>query len=238
MEFIHDADGCGCRLVNNSRSFAPKRPRELMLEALIELRGQVPFAALLVTARPTPTDSDVPIYSIGMEAAHVAHGLEYFIPRSPEFQVVSETPDEIIDWSGMPSFRETATARDHLILAGYTQGVSLLLRSGERPVGTLHMNVTHTEVFSDTDLAALDRARNEIEAAVTAMIAGTRMSLTPREHEVLALISLGWTNPKIADALQITRRTVATHVENLLSKLHASNRTQAVVRAVELGLLR
>lgn len=215
----------------------PLSPRESMLHALIELRGQVPFAALLVTSRPTPTASDVPVYSFRMDPAHVAHGLEYFIPRSPEFRVVSQSPDEIIDWSEMPSFRETFTAKEHLLTAGYTQGTSLLLRRGDRPVGSLHVNVRHTSVFSDADLQALDAARHEIEAAMTGMVVGADVSLTPREQEVLALISLGWTNRAIADALYVTRRTVATHVEHLLAKLHASNRTQAVVRSLELGLL-
>lgn len=216
---------------------ALSRPRESILEALVELRGQVPFDVLLVTARPTPHGSDVPVYNFRMEPAHVAHGLNYFIPFSPEFQVVSESPDEIIDWATMPSFRETDTARDHLLEAGFTQGVSFLLRHGDRAVGSLHLNVSHVEVFADADLRALERARRSIEVAVTAMVVGSATSLTPREHEVLALVSLGWTNPMIASALQVTRRTIATHVEHLLAKLRVSNRTQAVVRAVQLGLV-
>ena len=208
-----------------------------MLEALVELRGQVPFDALLATARPSPTGRDLPIYNFRMQPAHIAHGVDYFIPRSPEFRTVTESPDEIIDWTAMPSFRETATARDHLLNAGFTQGVSLLLRHKDRPVGTLHLNVSHTETFSDNDLQSLDDARRRIEDAVTTMVVSSAVTLTPREHEVLALVSLGWTNPMIADALHVTRRTIATHIEHILAKLWASNRTQAVVRAVQLGLV-
>ncbi|MGD8807047.1 MAG: LuxR C-terminal-related transcriptional regulator, partial [Chloroflexota bacterium] len=62
-------------------------------------------------------------------------------------------------------------------------------------------------------------------------------ALTPREMEVLQLIAIGDPNRVIADKLVITVRTVKKHVTNILGKLGASNRTQAVARARELGLI-
>jgi LuxR family maltose regulon positive regulatory protein len=62
-------------------------------------------------------------------------------------------------------------------------------------------------------------------------------SLTPREMEVLQLVAAGESNQAIADQLVITVRTVKKHLTNILGKLEASNRTQAVARARELGLL-
>jgi two-component system response regulator DegU len=61
--------------------------------------------------------------------------------------------------------------------------------------------------------------------------------LTPRELEVLGLMKLGLTNPQIARELFISTRTVKNHVEHLIAKLAVSDRTQAVVRALELGIL-
>jgi DNA-binding NarL/FixJ family response regulator len=62
--------------------------------------------------------------------------------------------------------------------------------------------------------------------------------LSPREQQVLRLLALGKTNREIAADLTITQHTVKVHVEHILAKLQVSHRTQAAVRAMELGYLR
>ena len=62
-------------------------------------------------------------------------------------------------------------------------------------------------------------------------------SLTPREIEVLRLLSQGQTNPQIAQNLLVSRGTVKIHVQHIISKLGVSDRTQAAVCAIEAGLL-
>ncbi len=61
--------------------------------------------------------------------------------------------------------------------------------------------------------------------------------LTLREQEVLELMANGCSNPMIADRLFITVGTVKTHVRNILSKLCASDRTDAAVRALRSGII-
>ena len=61
--------------------------------------------------------------------------------------------------------------------------------------------------------------------------------LTPREMEVLRLIASGLSNQDIAQQLCLSLNTVKRHVNSILSKLGITSRTQAVVRARELGLL-
>ncbi len=61
--------------------------------------------------------------------------------------------------------------------------------------------------------------------------------LTFREIEVLQLMADGRTNQDIASILQISRGTVKIHVEHILAKLGVSDRTEAAVRASQLGLL-
>jgi DNA-binding NarL/FixJ family response regulator len=61
--------------------------------------------------------------------------------------------------------------------------------------------------------------------------------LTPRELEVLQLIAEGMTNRQIAEALIISVGTAKFYTSQIYSKLNVSSRTQAVVRARELGLL-
>ena len=62
-------------------------------------------------------------------------------------------------------------------------------------------------------------------------------ALTPRETEVLGLLARGQSNPQIAQTLTISRSTAKVHVERIIRKLEVSDRTQAAVRAIELGLL-
>ncbi len=61
--------------------------------------------------------------------------------------------------------------------------------------------------------------------------------LTERELEVLRLLARGLSNPEIARTLVIARPTVKTHVERIIRKLRVSDRTQAAVRAIDLGLV-
>ena len=64
-----------------------------------------------------------------------------------------------------------------------------------------------------------------------------REELTERELEVLRLIAEGHSNREIALELVISVKTVKTHVSNILSKLHLSDRTQAAIYALREGLM-
>ncbi|UMZ75043.1 response regulator [Natranaerofaba carboxydovora] len=65
----------------------------------------------------------------------------------------------------------------------------------------------------------------------------TDYELTTREKEILELMAKGYTNKKISKNLYISEKTVKNHVSNVLRKLDVSDRTQAVVTAVKLGLV-
>ncbi len=96
----------------------------------------------------------------------------------------------------------------------------------------------------------------QIDAALRAVAAGLRVEpasavrafraadesqsdvlLTARETEVLKAVSLGLSNKEIARELEISLHTVKFHLESLMRKLRASSRTQAVTKALRLGLL-
>ena len=62
-------------------------------------------------------------------------------------------------------------------------------------------------------------------------------SLTPREKEILVLMSQGMSNAEIAAHLVVSATTVKTHVGNVLAKLDVRDRVQAVVVAYETGLM-
>ena len=61
--------------------------------------------------------------------------------------------------------------------------------------------------------------------------------LTAREIEVLRLMAQGRTNRQIASSLTVSPGTVRVHVQHIIAKLEVSDRTEAAVRATELGLL-
>lgn len=70
--------------------------------------------------------------------------------------------------------------------------------------------------------------RSEVDQAVLA-------SLTPREREILALLPSGLSNNELGEKLGIAAGTAKIHVERVLNKLGVKDRTQAAVKAVELG---
>jgi two-component system, NarL family, response regulator LiaR len=95
---------------------------------------------------------------------------------------------------------------------------------GDEPLAT-HPVVTRSGAHqAGTGGSAQSRGAAQIE------------SLTPREVEVLKLLSQGQTNPQIAQNLLFSVSTVKAQVRSILSKLGVSDRTQAAVRAIETRL--
>jgi LuxR family transcriptional regulator, maltose regulon positive regulatory protein len=92
-------------------------------------------------------------------------------------------------------------------------------------------------------LARLQRAFDTAHAApgpgrsAAAGLPGLVEPLTRREQEVLGMLAAGRPNQAIAAELVVTLDTVKKHVGHVLAKLGAANRTEAVARARELGLI-
>ena len=68
--------------------------------------------------------------------------------------------------------------------------------------------------------------------------ASQRLGISERELEVLELLAAGRSNKEIARHLDVSPNTIKTHVTRLFEKLGARRRTQAILRARELGVIR
>ncbi len=103
------------------------------------------------------------------------------------------------------------------------------------------------EVAKELILSLMDEKREEHEEAgkLLSEVPSQQRSTPPvsdgvlsaREVEVLQLAAQGYTNQQIARELAISTSTVKNHVQRILTKLRASDRTQAVVKAIEMGVL-
>ncbi len=89
-------------------------------------------------------------------------------------------------------------------------------------------------------IAAVGRGERYVPDHVALKLASyaSTTELTPREREVLELLRLGITNKEIAEALKVAPGTIKTHVREVLDKLGAMSRTEAVTIALHRGLLK
>jgi NarL family two-component system response regulator LiaR len=127
-----------------------------------------------------------------------------------------------------------------LILTSFPEDelIQRALKAGA--TGYLLKNVNMKELAAAVRAAHHGRLTLAPEAAQSLMHAATHREvpvpgndLTERERQVLCFLVRGMENNKIADLLMLSHSTVKFHVSNILSKLHATNRTKAVIVALK-----
>lgn len=123
-----------------------------------------------------------------------------------------------------------AEGSDDLLFRALDSGASAYL-SKDAPVHEVLSAIRHSAAaassFSASGLAQAMRRRRETTA---------RLALSPREGQVLALLREGRSVPEVAATLYVSLSTAKTYVARLYEKLGASNRAQALMAAVRLGL--
>lgn len=195
----------------------------------------------------------------------IRSGLTAFLRVVPDLELAGEAssgsralamlsqaaPDVILMDMLMPEMNGVATTkaileRDPgvriLILTSYKEDnmVQDALRAGA--IGYLLKDVSSTDLASAIRAAYNGKPTLSPDAA-QALIDDTRRGpklggdLTKRENEVLALMAKGLSNPEIAQQLTISTATARFHVSNILSKVHATSRTEAVAFALQHHLL-
>jgi DNA-binding NarL/FixJ family response regulator len=119
---------------------------------------------------------------------------------------------------------------EHLLGALDAGASSFVLKSApaEEVVAAAHHAAVAPTTFSAVNLAnAIKRRMN-----------GDGIRLTQREGEVLGLLKDGLSVAQVSRRMYISESTAKTHISKLYSKLGASNRTQAIMAALKLGLIR
>jgi two-component system, NarL family, response regulator LiaR len=145
----------------------------------------------------------------------------------------------------MRELRRRLPATRVIVLTSFAEDQRLLPAIQAGAAGYLLKNVAPSE------LARAVRAAHAGEALLDTLVAArlveaiaqpagepARERLTAREQEVLGLIARGFSNKRIARELGIAEKTVKTHVGHVLAKLGVSDRTQAALHAVRMGLTR
>ena len=173
---------------------------------------QVPDVVLMDLVLPLTPGTD-PVEQGGVQATRAIR------QSSPHTQVVvltSYAQDELI-FSAIK-----AGALSYLLKDADAETVLAAIFAASRGEPILHPRIAQ---------------RLMVEVRSSAQQPDPQPSLTERESEVLQQIAQGKSNAAIAQALNITERTVKAHVSNLLGKLHLSDRTQAAVYAWRKGIV-
>jgi len=126
-----------------------------------------------------------------------------------------------------------------IILTTYESDTSILTAIEAGASGYLLKAAPQEEILAGVRSVA--RGEVALAPSIAAMlvqrVAKPAVTLSPRETQVLALVAQGSSNPEIARELFLSEATVKTHLLHVFEKLGVSDRTRAVTRAMELGLL-
>jgi two-component system, NarL family, response regulator LiaR len=196
----------------------------------------------------------------------VRSGLAVFLEVSDEFEMVGEAangaeairlcdalnPDVLLMDLKMPGIDGvTAVQRireahpDIQIIALTSFKEEELVRGALQAgaIGYLLKNVTIDELSNAVRNAYAGKSTLAPEATQVLIESVTRPpapghDLSAREHEVLALMVKGLSNPEIAVQLSISRSTVKNHISNILSKLQVTRRSEAIALALQHNLVK
>ena len=183
---------------------------------------------------------DEPELTIVGEAANGAEAVALYARLRPDI-VMMDLQMPVMD--GAEATRQIRAASPEariLVLTTYAtdEFIFKALRAGAQ--GYLLKDASADELLAA--VRAVHSGQTQLSPAVAARLVagvggGGADPLTARELEVLQLIGQGRSNAEIADTLVIAPRTAKVHVQNILAKLGADNRTEAVSIAVRQNLI-
>jgi DNA-binding NarL/FixJ family response regulator len=182
------------------------------------------------------------------EAANGREALALCRRLQPDLALIDVRMPEMDGLATCRSIKQECPATSVILITVYEKSEYLIEALKAGAAGFVLKDITQPELI--TSVRRVLRRESLLNSEVVVRLLGhldgetpSREELLPkqlseREYEVLRLLAQGKTNPEIAQQLTISVGTVKIHVEHILAKLRVSDRTQAAVRAIELGLLR
>ena len=171
------------------------------------------------------------------EAANGREAIQQFRTHQPDITLMDLQMPEMNGLDAMIAIRGEFPNARIIVLTTYTGDVQAMraLQAGARAY--LLKNSLHNELL-DT-IRAVHAGRKTLSPEVSFQLAEhvAEEALSPVEVRVLSLIAEGHTNKEIATSLSVTEDAVKGQVRNILSKLGANDRTQAVTIALKRGII-
>jgi DNA-binding NarL/FixJ family response regulator len=188
----------------------------------------------LMDARRTP---EVVLMDVRMPHLDGIAATRIFRERWPEVHVVILTTfdDRELIHAGFQ-----AGAQGYVLKDIRAEQLAAAIRAVAQGQVLLHPDVASAVLDSRASPTSVSSAPGELDVVATAAAAtgaGMISQLTEREREILALLARGASNREISQSLYIASGTVKNHLSNILGKLGVRDRTQAALKARELGLL-
>ena len=172
------------------------------------------------------------------EAGNGREAVELFRLHRPDVTLMDLRMSEMDGIEAVKLIRAESPEAKIIALTSFDgdQEIFRALEAGVR--GYLLKEMVHAEVIRAVRLVHSGKRLMPPEVAERLTDYFPQAALTPREIEVLNLVAQGLANKEIASKLGTADGTVKIHVQNILSKLHASDRTHAVTIAVQRGIIR
>jgi DNA-binding NarL/FixJ family response regulator len=158
--------------------------------------------------------------------------------RMPDLDGIAATRELLGAFPDVRVVMLTTFEQDDYIFGALNAGASGFLLKRTRPedlIAAIHTIAAGDSLLSPSVTSrVIERMATGVapDAARDARLA----ELTPREREVLELLSGGLSNAEIAETLVVEESTIKTHVKRILSKLGVRDRVQAVIFAYETGV--
>jgi len=176
-------------------------------------------------------------FKVVAEAANGAHAVELYRQHTPDVTLMDLRMPGMGGVETIMAIRKEFPEARIIVLTTF-DGDEDIFRAIQAGAKSYMLKGMSVEELIDA-IQTVHRGRSRIPAAVADRLA-ERLSgnaLTERETEVLRTIVAGKSNKEIASALFISEATVKTHINNLLSKLGATDRTQAARIALQRGIV-
>jgi DNA-binding NarL/FixJ family response regulator len=171
------------------------------------------------------------------EAADGREAVRVFRESQPDVTLMDLRMPELDGIAATRAIREEFPAARIIALTSYEgdQDIYRALDAGVR--GYLLKETVHADVLRAIRTVHAGKRLMPPEVAQRLGEFFPQMALTPRETEVLGLVANGLGNKEIADRLGTATGTIKIHIQNILEKLSAADRTQAVTIAIQRGIL-